>query len=127
MATIKINANPSRVYVELITDTGERRTIEANEAGEFTIPAKDYRIYRLVEEKPEVIFQASPDCRAYFLSTNGDSARPCDDATVEQQRHAISILELEKAQYKLRAKILGKKLSWIESQKKGTCAEVCRG
>lgn len=73
MATIKINANPARVYVELITDTGERRTIEANEAGEFIIPAKEYRIYRIVEEKPEVIFQYSPDSRAYFLSTNGDN------------------------------------------------------
>lgn len=39
-------------------------------------------------------------------------------ALIEQQRHAITILELEKAQYKLRAKILGKKLSWLESQKK---------
>lgn len=73
MATIKINANPARVYVELISDTGERRTIEANEAGEFIIPAKSYRLYRVLEEKPEVIFQPWPDSRPYFVSTTGDN------------------------------------------------------
>lgn len=66
-----MRADSNRVYVELITDTGERRTIEANEAGEFIIPAREYRIYRVLEEKPEAIFQPWPNCRAYFVSSTG--------------------------------------------------------
>lgn len=78
MATLKITSNPSLVHVQLITDTGARRTIEATEAGEFIIPAKDYRRYIVMEERPEAIFQFRPESRAYFLSsTNGGNAPDC--------------------------------------------------
>lgn len=61
------SANPGLVHVEFYSENRDLCPVHPNEAGEFVIPAKDYRIYRILEEKPEAIYQFGPDGLASFL------------------------------------------------------------